>query len=129
MGRPERKRPCPRRMDLEPRNGITLCGSHHYCFDEYRFFIRWVPSVSILIFKFYLYYCQKIHRFMFINFPRNEYLEEFHGKPVNLDPDHEHSPFPALFLIQEMRTRRFFPQFADRPIPCPSSTYTPVSHR
>ena len=60
---------------------------------------------------------------MFINFSRYQYLEKFHGKPVNLDPDHEHCPFPALFLIQEMRTRGFFPQYTDRPISCSSSTY------
>jgi hypothetical protein len=39
-----------RRMDLEPRNGITLCRSHHLDFNGYRFFIRWVPSVSLSFF-------------------------------------------------------------------------------
>ena len=46
---------------------------------------------------------------MFINFPRNEYLEEFHGKPVNLDPDHEHCPFPALFFDTGDAYKEIFP--------------------
>ena len=55
-----------------------------------------------------------------------EYLEHFHGKSVVLDADHHHSPFPAPFLIQEMRTRGFHPWCTDRPIPHPrSTTYTP----
>jgi hypothetical protein len=41
-----------------------------------------------------------------------------------LDPDHNHSPFPAPFLIQEMRTRGVHPWYTDRPIPQPlSPTY------
>jgi len=43
-------------------------------------------------------------------------------KSVVLDANHHHSPFPAPFLIQEMRTRRFHPWCTDRPIPHPRST-------
>lgn len=61
---------------------------------------------------------------MFINFSHEVYLEQYHGKTVALDPDHNHSPFPALFLIQEMRPRGFHPWHTDRPIPQPlSPTY------
>jgi len=35
---------------------------------------------------------------------------------VVLDPDHVHSPFPAPFLVHEMRTRGFHPWFIDLPI-------------
>ena len=66
--------------------------------------------------------------FVFVNFSQLQRLEQFHGKPVILDPNHSHSPFPALFLIQEMRTRGFHPWFTDQPIPCPSSTYTPMDN-
>ncbi|KZP21304.1 hypothetical protein FIBSPDRAFT_825845 [Athelia psychrophila] len=98
----------------EPRNGINLCSVHHVDFDGYRFFIRWVPSLSA---------------FVFINFSQNGSLEQFHGKTVALDPNHSHSPFTAPFLIQEMRTRGFHPWCTDRSIPCPlSPTYTDVDN-
>jgi hypothetical protein len=34
-------------VEHEPRNGISLCDSHHSDFNAYAFFIRWVPSVSL----------------------------------------------------------------------------------
>ena len=89
-------------------------------FGGYRFFIRWVPLVSLnsemmAVFSYY----QQVR--IFVNFSRNEDLEQFHGKS---DANH-HSPFPAPFLIQEMRTRGFHPWCTDRPIPHPrSTTYT-----
>ncbi|KAI0293777.1 hypothetical protein BC826DRAFT_368939 [Russula brevipes] len=107
--------PLAKSVEHEPRNGINLCYSHHADFDSYRFFIRWVPSVRI---------------FVFVNFSRNEDLEQFHGKAVVLDANHHHSPFPAPFLIQEMRTRGFHPWCTDRPIPHPASTtYTLGNNR
>jgi hypothetical protein len=110
----------------EPRNGINLCVSHLSDFNGYRFFIRWVPSVSLNRKMMAVSsYHQQDRVFVFVNFSRDEYLEQFHGKSVVLDADHHHSPFPAPFLIQEMRTRGFHPWCTDRPIPHPrSSTYT-----
>jgi hypothetical protein len=113
-------------VEHEPRNGVNLCDMHHSDFDGYRFFIRWVPSVSLnsemmTVFSYY----RQIRVFVFVNFSRLEDLEQFHGKTVVLDADHHHSPFPAPFLIQEMRTRGFHPWCTDRPIPNPrSTTYT-----
>ncbi|KAH7906401.1 hypothetical protein BJ138DRAFT_1105186, partial [Hygrophoropsis aurantiaca] len=78
----------------EPRNAVDLCALHHADFDGHRFFIRWVPAAR---------------KFVFVNFSRERYLEGFHGKTVALDPGHGHSPFPAPFLVQEMRTRGFYP--------------------
>ncbi|KAH9995410.1 hypothetical protein BJV74DRAFT_829865 [Russula compacta] len=96
----------------EPRNSISLCDSHHSDFDGYRF---------SYVFSYY----QQVCAFVFVNFSRTRYLEQFHGKVVVLDADHKHSPFPAPFLIQEMRTRGFHPWCTDRPIPHPrSTTYT-----
>ena len=92
-------------MEHEPRNGINLCDVHHSDFNSYRFFIvRWVPSVSLdsEMMAVFLYY-QQVRIFVFVNFSRNEDLEQFHGKAVVLDADHPHSPFPAPFLIQETK--------------------------
>ena len=66
-----------------------------------------------------LSYDQQDRVFVFVNFSQNRFLEQFHGKTVALDPGHNHSPFPAPFLIQEMRTRGFHPWYTDRPIPRP----------
>jgi hypothetical protein len=99
---------------------------HHSDFDGYHFFIRWVPLVSLnsemmAVFSYY----QQVRIFVFINFSQNEDLEQFHGKTVVLDAKHTHSPFPAPFLIQEMRTRGFYPWLTDRPFPHPrTTTYT-----
>ncbi len=72
---------------------------------------------------------QQARAFVFVNFSQNQFLEQFHGKTVALDPDHNHSPFPAAFLIQEMRTRGFHPWCTDRSIPCPlSPAYTLVDN-
>ncbi|KZP06079.1 hypothetical protein FIBSPDRAFT_1053750, partial [Athelia psychrophila] len=98
----------------EPRNGINLCSRHHGDFDGYRFFIRWVPSRSA---------------FVFINFSQYDLLEQFHGKTVALDANHKRSPFPAPFLIQEMRTRGFNPWYTDRSTSSTlSPTYTDVDN-
>ena len=95
----------------------------HCDFDGCRFFIRWVPSVSLNSEMMAVFsYSQQVRIFVFVNFSRNEDLEQFHGKSVVLDADHHHSPFPASFLIQEMRTRGFYPWCTDRPIPHPRST-------
>ena len=103
---------------------------HHSDFDGYRFFIRWVPSVSlnfemIAVFSYY----QQVRVFVFVNFSRNEDLEQFHGKAVVLDANHHRSPFPAPFLIQEMRTRGFQPWCTDRPINLRSTTYALDNNR
>ena len=69
-------------------------------------------------------YYQQDRVFVFVNFSQDQDLNQFHGKTVALDPDHSHSPFPAPFLIQEMRTRGFHPWRTDRPITRPlSHTY------
>ena len=70
-------------------------------------------------------YYQQARIFVFINFSQNQYLERFHEKSVVLTSDHRYSPFPAPFLIQEMRTRGFHPWYTDRPIPhLLGTTYT-----
>ena len=100
---------------------------HHSDFDDYRFFITWVSSVSLNSEMMAVFsYDQQVHIFVFVNFSRNEYLEQFYGKSIVIDANHHQSPFPAPFLIQEMHTKRFHPWCADRPdIPHPRfATYS-----
>ena len=33
-------------VEQEPRNGLSLCGTHHKNFAAYRFFIRYLPEVG-----------------------------------------------------------------------------------
>ncbi|KAF5325850.1 hypothetical protein D9611_001054 [Ephemerocybe angulata] len=74
----------------EPRNGVLMCANHRAGFNEYVFFIRYVPEVQ---------------KYVFINFSNHEDYEEFHGKAVALDVGDRHAPPPALFIIHEMRVR------------------------
>jgi hypothetical protein len=53
-------------------------------------------------------------RFILVNFADRPEYAEYNGKCVALDIDDRHAPFPALFLIHEMRVRGFHP-FWDTP--------------
>ncbi|KAF5382142.1 hypothetical protein D9615_004426 [Tricholomella constricta] len=88
----------------EARNGVLLCKNHHGRFEDHEFYIRWVPEFQI---------------FVLINHSRIEYMERFHGRAVNLDPDDPRTPFHGAFLIQEMRVRGRWPLLRDRQIPLP----------
>src|SRR5712691_11839708 len=48
-------------------------------------------------------------KFVFINYANLSYLRPFHGKAIALDIRDRHVPFPALFIIHEMRVRGFYP--------------------
>lgn len=37
--------PQAKSVEHEPRNGIQLCKNHHSLFDDFSFFIRWIPTV------------------------------------------------------------------------------------
>ncbi|KAF8960878.1 hypothetical protein BDZ97DRAFT_1831237 [Flammula alnicola] len=88
----------------EPRNGLSLCKTHHYLFDEFYFFIRYNPDTQ---------------QFVLINHSCEESLSLFHGKVILMDIKDPHCPFPALFLIHEQRVRGFWP-FSEQPtIPGP----------
>jgi len=92
-----RRKWIPRRAKshrLEPRNGLTLCGTHHLSFDGYDFFIRFFPD---------------IRKFVFINYSDQSAFRQFHGKAIALDINDRHVPFPSLFIIHEMRVRGFHP--------------------
>ncbi|KAF6750325.1 hypothetical protein DFP72DRAFT_969539 [Ephemerocybe angulata] len=78
----------------EPRNGVVMCPNHCVGFNEYLFFIRYVPEVR---------------KYVFINFSNSKDYEKFHGKAVALDPRDHYAPLPALFIIHEMRVRGFHP--------------------
>ncbi|EJD54075.1 hypothetical protein AURDEDRAFT_53357 [Auricularia subglabra TFB-10046 SS5] len=83
-----------RKAQHEPRDGAIMCKNHHSQFDEYLYFIRFHKETQ----KYYL-----------INFSGREELAMHHGKAVALDFAHQRAPYPAVFLIHEIRTRGFWP--------------------
>jgi len=46
---------------------------------------------------------------VFINYVRSPSDAQYHGKAINLDADDRHAPFPAIFLVHELRVRGFRP--------------------
>ncbi|KAF8585920.1 hypothetical protein K439DRAFT_1646404 [Ramaria rubella] len=78
----------------EPRDGLLMCRNHHSLFDEYAFFIRFLPD---------------IRKFILINYSCDPALQVFHGKAIALDIRDRYAPFPSLFIIHEMRVRGFHP--------------------
>jgi hypothetical protein len=87
----------------EPRNGLTMCKNHHDGFDRYYFFMRYFPE---------------LRKFVFINYGGEPEYEAYHYKAIALNIDDRHAPFPALFIIHEMRVRGFRPfQPLDPPVP------------
>lgn len=48
-------------------------------------------------------------QYVFVNYTDNPDLLLFHGKALALDHAHPHAPFPALFLLHEMRVRESNP--------------------
>ncbi|KIY45925.1 hypothetical protein FISHEDRAFT_48249 [Fistulina hepatica ATCC 64428] len=78
----------------EPRNGLLMCANHHVMFDAYKFFIRFFPDTR---------------KFVFVNYSGEPSLQQFHAKAIALDSRDRYTPFPALFIIHEMRVRGFHP--------------------
>ncbi|KIJ48099.1 hypothetical protein M422DRAFT_28569 [Sphaerobolus stellatus SS14] len=82
---PEEAKDDPRH---EPRDGLSMCATHHLLFDVFNFFIR---------------YHHVSGKFISINYSGAEVLEEFHGKAVALDINDRYAPFPSIFIIHAMR--------------------------
>jgi HNH endonuclease len=102
----------------EARNGITLCSSHHRLFDAYRYYIRWIPEVRLVLLWVYLFTLQyfiQARRFVLINHSKTPGMEQFHGHAVRLRPDDPRAPFHGCFLFHEMRVRGHHPLCEDRP--------------
>ncbi|CAA7260764.1 unnamed protein product [Cyclocybe aegerita] len=78
----------------EPRDGMLMCRNCHSSFNSYHFFIRFLPDSR---------------KFVFVNYSEEGYFQPFHGKAVALDLKDRYAPFPALFIIHEMRVRGFHP--------------------
>ncbi|KAF8882936.1 hypothetical protein CPB84DRAFT_197611 [Gymnopilus junonius] len=68
-------------VEEEPRNGLSLCATHHVAFDHYQFYIRYVPS--------------PLDRFILLNISTHPDLSQFHGKAIFLNPAHHIVPFPS----------------------------------
>lgn len=50
-------------------------------------------------------HANQIRKFVLVNYSEKPSLQEFHGKAIALDAKHPHMPFPALFIIHEVRVR------------------------
>ncbi|KAH9068382.1 hypothetical protein EDB83DRAFT_2290756 [Lactarius deliciosus] len=83
-----------RKPQHDPRNGLLMCDDHRTLFDNYLFFLRFVPSTQ---------------RFIFVNYSGSDELQRYHGKAIGLDNQDRHAPFPSLFIIHEIRVRGFHP--------------------
>ena len=95
---------------LEPRNGLDLCGNHSVAFKSYSFFIRFFPDVSLISLCIESsIYKEQIQKFVFVNYYDISDFQKFHGKAVALDIKDHDAPFPSLFIIHEIRTRGFQP--------------------
>jgi len=88
---PSRAKASPRH---EPRDGLLMCPNHHTLFDDYTFFIRFLPN---------------IRKFVLVNYSNHPDLQQCHGKAIALDIRDRYAPFPSLFIIHEMRVRGFHP--------------------
>ncbi|KAJ7054356.1 hypothetical protein C8F01DRAFT_1374376 [Mycena amicta] len=88
----------------EPRNGLTMCSSHHRKFDGFSAIVRYLPP--------------PVHAYVWMEFEQY-FLEQgtlktrspsqYHGRRLRLDPDHVRAPIYSLFLLQEMKARAFHP--------------------
>lgn len=56
-----------------------------------------------------LFHPEQTSKFVLVNYSDEPALQPFHGKAIALDSAHRHAPFPALFIIHEMRVRGFVP--------------------
>jgi len=58
---------------------------------------------------------------VFINYTHSSSDTQHHGKAINLDVDDQRAPFPAIFLIHELRVRGFRP-FDQEPDDIPTTS-------
>ncbi|KAH9930404.1 uncharacterized protein BXZ73DRAFT_101780 [Epithele typhae] len=110
-----------RHIANEPRNGLLMCRDHCRQFEAYHFFIRYFPGPEN---------DPKLGRYVLINYADFPDLRPFHNKAVALDAQDHHAPFPALFIIHEMRVRGwnpFSPTAPDAPDDIPPWQDWPVS--
>ncbi|KAJ7506753.1 hypothetical protein B0H11DRAFT_1972581 [Mycena galericulata] len=92
----------------EPRNGVLFCTQHYGNFDNFRAFIRYIPSANAYIWlEFPKYYTTDNGKGPpnLIQRPPSE----FHGKKLHLDPAHPRAPIYSLFLIHECIARGHHP--------------------
>ncbi|KAH9912221.1 uncharacterized protein B0H18DRAFT_1217205 [Fomitopsis serialis] len=87
-------RQAKRHPEHEPRNGLLMCPNDCAFFNNYLFFICYIPN---------------IRKFILVNYSDNPDLRLFHGKALGLDVRDRHAPFACLFILQEMRVRGHHP--------------------
>jgi hypothetical protein len=96
-------------VEHEPRNVITLCLNHATSFKYFCFFIRYIPQVIVLDLSCSYSLEKQVQRYVFINHSGSKDDIRFHGKAIALDKEDKHAPFPALFIIHEIRVRAHNP--------------------
>ena len=80
---------------LQHKGKMAECSTHHTNFDNYEFFIRWVPSVSLKPEMMAGLFLLSTGRHLCIpQLSRKAEIEESHGKTVVLDPNHPLQPIP-----------------------------------
>jgi hypothetical protein len=88
-----------------------LCDKHKISFNAHLFFIRFFPNVSLLHLDLGSWTRaqreKQIRKFVFVNHSNKPSFQKFHGKAIALDAADHYAPFPALFIIHEMRVRGY----------------------
>jgi hypothetical protein len=104
----------------EPRNGITMCKTHHAGFERWEFFVRFVAKVGIRR------GCSNFHRldadchsskrdeYVFVNFRNLPEYAQFHDRALRLDPKHRLAPFITLLVWHERIALARRPLFATK---------------
>ena len=87
-----------------------MCNNHHGLCDGFHFFICFLPDVSVICLCFEsCIHKKQIHEFVFINYSKNPFLQNVHGRAIALNIMDHHAPFPSLLIIHEMCIHGFHP--------------------
>jgi hypothetical protein len=104
----------------EPRNGITMCKTHHAGFERWEFFVRFVAKVGIRRRCSNSYRwdadCNSSKRdeYVFVNFRNLPEYAQFHDRALRLDPNHRLAPFITLLVWHERIALARRPLFATK---------------
>jgi hypothetical protein len=95
-----------------------MCASHHQEYKDHKFFIRFRPSVSFILYSFCITSInvnnggkKQIKRYIFVYFDsyrkltQSQHLQQYHGKAIAVNIDDTFAPLPILFVIHETMAR------------------------
>ncbi|KAF8248442.1 hypothetical protein K440DRAFT_583369 [Wilcoxina mikolae CBS 423.85] len=83
-------------VEHECRNGVIMCKNHHHAFDNFQYFVRFVPERQ---------------EYVFCNFLNHPEYDAYHDCPLRLDPSDARAPFSMAFHWQERIARARNPAF------------------